>query len=329
MDEWQKFFLFRFPAAVIAVALAVEAAAAVLGGVTLHRHSVDDLANAVTHDAHSYPVVLLGDSVTNNVALKYRIGDPGKVADLATHAQAGLPSSLFLLKRYLENGHRPRHVVLAASRDVFVLPIDKPTFTRYVTSVFTLPYERQFLARYYSAYVDYSWRPAALSMDTKLAEPLISLLRHPGNQIWAAPEGPSPNPRLEVFAQDTQSAEVFQNRLNGPDIVLPEAAAVLAAMCNLSRQYGFELHMVWPPMQARLRSGLQASGKLQRINVQLDAIARENHTLLSIDDSAAERDYPYFDSALLHIKGAGWEQAYALQLGAYIHQFEMQSARSN
>jgi hypothetical protein len=287
------------------------------------------LAAAVTRDTHSYPIVLLGDSVTNNVVLKYRIGDPGKVADLVTHALAGLPSSLFLLKRYLESGHRPRHVILAASRDVFVLPIDQPTFKRYVTSVFTQTYERDFLQEHFAGYVNYNWRPAALSMDTKLAEPLLSLLRRPGNEIWAAATPPSPHPQLEKFADDTESVAAFQGKLDDPDVVRPETQAIFAAMCRLSRQYGFELHIVWPPMEARLWSRLEAKGTLQRINTQLAAIAQENHTTLSIDDSAAEREYPYFDRALRHIRGAGWEQAYALQLGSYARRFEMQPERNN
>jgi hypothetical protein len=319
--QWQKFFLWRLPAAAIGIALLIEGAGHLLGGVTLHRHSIDDLANAVTHDEHAYPVVLLGDSVTNNVALKYRIGDPGVVADLATHAQAGLPSSLFLLERYLRSGHRPRHVILAASRDVYVVPIDKPTFKRYVTSVFTLPYERDFLTRYYPDYVDYRWRPAALSMDTRLVEPLISLARRPGNEIWVAPTAPAPNPQLERFSDEAEDPAVFKMKLASPDIVRPEARAILGEMCRLSRQYGFELHLVWPPMQAQLHERLQARGSLQRINTQLADIARESHTTMSIDDSGAEREYPYFDGGLLHIKGAGWEQLYALQLGAYVRRF--------
>src|SRR6202008_3006038 len=116
---------------------------------------------------------LLGDSITHNVVLKYRIGEPGEVADLVTHALAGLPSSLFLLKRYLESGHRPRHVILASSRDVFVLPVEQPTFKRYVTTVFTQAYERDFLQKHFPEYVNYSWRPAVLAMDLKLAEPLL------------------------------------------------------------------------------------------------------------------------------------------------------------
>jgi hypothetical protein len=326
VSEWQKFFLIRLPLAALVLGLAVEAAGSLLSGVTLHRHNVDDLASAVFHDQHPYKVVLLGDSVTHNVAHKFRIGEPDEVADLTTHAQAGLPSSLFLLKRYLESGHRPGQVVLAVSRDVFILPMDKPTFQMYVTSVFTLPYEREFLQRNYPDYVDYRWKPAALSMQTKVAEPLFSLIRHPGDEIWSAPDAPSANPQLEAFAGEQDDPAVFQSRVQMTYAVRPEAAAVIAEICQLSEQYGFQLHMVWAPMETRLRSTLQANGSLQRVNDQLARVFAANHVQVTLDDSSNRRDYPYFDRGLIHIKGTGWEQVYADQLGSYIHGFESGAA---
>src|ERR1700761_9063842 len=214
LSDWQKFFVFRLPLAVLVIALMVEVPAHFLANVPLHRHNVDDLASAVVHDKHPYRVVLIGDSVTHNVAHKFRIGGPGEVADLTTHAQAGLPSSGFLLKRYLEAGNRPRFVVLATSRDPFVLPLAKDTFPMYVQSVFTQPDERAYLSKNYPDYVDYRWKPAALRVETAVVEPLFSLLRHPKDEIWAAPDAPSPAPRVESFVGDTVDEGVFQNRVS-------------------------------------------------------------------------------------------------------------------
>jgi hypothetical protein len=322
LSEWQKFFLIRLPLAALVIGLALEVPAYLLSGVTLHRHNVDDLASAVLHDKHPYKVVLIGDSITHNVAHKFRIGDADEVADLTTHAQAGLPSSLFLLKRYLESGHRPRYVVLAASRDVFVLPIEKGTFNLYLTSVFTLPYEREFLQKNYAAYVDYRWKPAALSVETKVAEPLFSLIRRPGDEIWSAPDVPSPHPQLERFADDRVDPVVFKGRVDMPADVRPEARAALAEICKLSQRYQFEFHLIWAPVEPHLRSTLEANGSLQRVNEELAQLFAANHVQVAIDDSSTKHDYPYFDRGLIHIKGSGWEQTYADQLGSYIHDFD-------
>jgi hypothetical protein len=322
LSEWQKFFLIRLPLAALAIGLALEVPAYLLSGVTLHRHNVDDLASAVFHDKHPYKVVLIGDSITHNVAHKFRIGEADEVADLTTHAQAGLPSSFFLLKRYLESGHRPRHVVLAASRDIFVLPMEKAPFNLYVTSVFTSPDEREFLQKNYADYVDYRWKPAALSVETKVVEPLFSLVRSPGDEIWAAPDVPSPTPRLERFADDEVDPIVFKGRVDMPSDVRPEARATLAEICKLSQRYEFEFHLIWAPVEPRLRATLEANGSLQRVNQELAQVFAANHVSVAIADSSTKRDYPYFDRNLIHIKGSGWEQAYADQLGSYIHDFD-------
>jgi hypothetical protein len=321
LSEWKSFFLWRLPTALLLVAVVTEVAATLLGGVTLHRHNVDDLANAVVYDTHPYRTVLLGDSVTHIVAHRFRIGAPDEVADLTTHALAGLPSSLFVLRRYLESGHRPRHVVIATTRDVFVLPMDKSMFGYYVTSVFTRPDERAFLTKYYGNYVDYSWRPAALSVTTRLGEPLFSLLRHPGSEIWSAREIPAATPHLERY-EDLVDPAALRDRIDEPDIVRPEARAVMREFCALSRQYGFALHLIWAPMQSDLHGRLVAVGKIRKINEQLAAVFSENHLDVPIEDSDDGQRYPYFDRTLTHIKGDGWEQLYALELSSYIHHLD-------
>jgi hypothetical protein len=323
LAAWRKFFLIRLPLAALVLGLIVEVPAYFLSGITMHRHNVDDLASAVLHDKHPYRVVLVGDSVTHNVAHKFRIGDTGEVADLTTHAQAGLPSSVFLLKRYLEAGNRPRFVVLATSRDPFVLPLEKDTFRMYVQSVFTQPYERDYLSRNYPDYVDYRWRPAALSVETAVIEPLFSLVRHPKDEIWSAPDVPSPDPRLEQFSNDHIDQGVFQNRVAMKFEVRPEARAAMEEICRLSQQYKFELRFIWAPMEPKLRGTLQTNGSLERVNQELAQLFASNQAAVTLEDSSSKRDYPYFDHGLIHIKGSGWEQVYADQLSAFIHEFDV------
>ncbi len=326
MSEWKRFFFFRLPLALIAIAMAAEGVALVLRNVTLHRHNVDDLAYSVEHDRVPYPVVLLGDSVTHNVVHRYRIGAPGEVADLTTHAFAGLPSSFFLLRRYLMSGHRPRQVVLAASRDVFVYPIEKSMFTYYVASVFTSPYERHFLQSHYASYVDYSWRPAALNLTTRIGEPLFSLIRRPGDQIATAPEVAPSIPVPDRFPGYHADEAVIARKAADVWNVRPEARAILDEICRLSREEGFVFHLYWAPMQAELHDALKRSGKLAALDAELATIFSENGTRVSIDDSVDAQRYPYFDRGLMHIRGSGWEETYALELGAFIARTDQAAA---
>lgn len=320
--SWLNFFCLKLPLAALTIGIIVEALAWSLSGVTLHRHNVDDLANAVEHDSHHYKVVLLGDSVTHNVANKYRIGAPNEVADLTTHALTGLPGSYFLLRRYLESGHRPQLVVLALSRHVLTEPMDHSSFDYYVTSVFRKPYERSFLQAHYRDYVDYSWRPAALSMTTKIGEPLFSLLRHPGDQIWVSPEPPSEHPILDHFPDYRQDPAIFKGIVTSSWEMRPEARALLEAFCQLSLDYHFKLRIIWAPMAPDLRAALVSSGAIPRLNNQVSSILRGAKLDATIYDSSDGQNYPYFDRGLLHIRGLGWEQTYANELTHYIHQFE-------
>lgn len=326
MGEWVNFFAVKLPLAVLAVAVVVELLAWPLSNVTPHRHNVDDLANAVQHDVHPYRVVLLGDSVTHNVSNKYRIGDPGEVADVTTHALAGLPGSYFLLRRYLESGHRPNQVVLALSRHVLTEPMDHDTFDYYITSVFKKPDERAFLQAHYPDYVNYTWRPAALSMTALIGEPLFSLLRHPGDQIWIAPALPAAHPELESFSDYQVDPVIFRQTVAASSTIRPEARALLEAMCQLSREYHFAFHIIWAPIRPDLHQAMVASGAIPHLNEQTSAILRNAGLDPTLDDAADGHNYPYFDRNLIHIRGLGWEQVYANELADYIHEFESRNA---
>jgi len=150
------------------------------------------------------------------------------------------------------------------------------------------------------------------------------LIRRPTDQIRVAPNVLSRHPVLESFPNLTYDGTVFKNWVNVPEEIRPEVRAVLKEMCALSRRYGFSLHVIWAPVQTKLRNALVASGKMRKLTDQLLEIVKETGTSISIDDSTDQQEYPSFDYDMVHIKGVGWEQVYANQLGAYIHRFESQ-----
>lgn len=318
MNDWLKFFLVRLPLALLGVAVVVEILAYGLGGVALHRHNVDDLALAVQKDSKPYPVVLLGDSVTHTVTHKFRVGAPGEVADLTTHAAAGLPSSMFLLKRYLESGHRPKVVVLTPSIHVLTEPMAKGQFDYYLTSVFTRPWEKAFLSRNYPDYVDYRWKPAAFNMTTRLGEPLFSLIRHPGTDIWISPEVAAEHPALEHFADPENDAAKVSKRIEESSQILPENVAILTEFARLAHQYQFEFKIMWPPMYPPIHDGVVSTGRMKGLEQRITGITQGEGASVSFYDANSLHVYPYFDHDLIHIKGVGWEQVYANDLSSFL-----------
>ena len=318
MNDWLKFFLVRLPLAILGIGVVVELLAFALSGIPLHRHNVDDLATAVESDRVPYSVVLLGDSVTHMVSNKYRVGDPGVVADLTTHALAGLPSSMFLLKRYLESGHRPKLVVLAPSVHTLTEPMLKDQFDYYLTTVFTRPWEKEFLIRNYPSYVDYSWKPAAYSMTTRIGEPIFSLLRHPGTNIWITPELASEHPVLDQYPPADVDPAMIQKRIDNSSEIRPEGLAIVDELARLSQQYKFDLKIMWPPMYGPIHEGVVASGHLAALEKQITSIAQKEGVSVTFFDTNSLHVYPSFDPDLIHIKGAGWEQTYSNDMSNFV-----------
>jgi hypothetical protein len=253
------------------------------------------------------------------VTNKYRIGKPGVVADLTTHALAGLPSSLFLLKRYLESGHHPTLVVLAPSIHTLTEPMLNDQFDYYVTTVFTRPWEKDFLSRNYPSYVDYRWKPAAFNMTARLGEPLFSLARHPGTNIWIPPEVAAEHPVLEHFPGGEVDTAKINKRIKNSSDIRPEGVAILAELSRLAQQYKFELKIVWPPMLPLIHDGVVTTGRLAALEKRINEIVRSEGSSVTFFDTNSLRVYPSFDPDLIHIKGAGWEQTYANDLLSFVN----------
>jgi hypothetical protein len=84
-----------------------------LSDVPMRRDRTDELALAVLSDPTNYQIVLLADSITRNATARFSLGEPGEVANLATHANFGMAGELLLLQRYLSAHPAPKYVVVA------------------------------------------------------------------------------------------------------------------------------------------------------------------------------------------------------------------------
>jgi hypothetical protein len=159
-------------------------------------------------------------------------------------------------------------------------------------------------------------------MTTRIGEPLFSLLRHPGDDIGRAPRSALSHPVLENYSQDPVDSARLKMMVNAPTALRSEARAVLEEVCELSRQYHFALHIIWAPLEQDVYAARRANGSLQRIDAQLAALFQDNHLQVSVTEASAQSAYPYFDRDLIHIRGEGWEQAYANQLTGFVHEFD-------
>ena len=326
---WKKFLFLYLPGAALAQALAAQALAFFLSGVPMWRDRPDELALAVLKDPTDYRILLFGDSTTRNATVRFTLGPPGEVGNLATNAFIGLSGSLFLLQRYLGTHPSPEHVVIALSPGMYHYEED-PRLARYhLWYTFNRPEEREFLRTYIPEITDRDRFPAILDLQERIVEPLLSLLKQhylairkrddlriDSGFLKANVEAP-----VEFAARDesaTGESDVFASHR---DLTLATVnAEVLTRVCDLSRKYGFRVQLAWSPIPAQLETILVSSGALSGLETKIQSILDGRCDYSAFTDFNKIRTYPNlgFHNDLLHLFGDGWEQRYTVDMRQYL-----------
>jgi hypothetical protein len=330
MTRWKKFLLLQLSGAVLAQALAAQAVAFLLSGVPMWRDRPDELALAVLKDPTNYRILLFGDSTTRNATVRFGLGPPGEVGNLATNAFIGLSGSLFLLQRYLSTHASPEHVVIALSPGMYHYEED-PRIARYhLWYTFNRPDEREFLKTHIPDITQRDRFPAILDLQERIVEPLLSLLKQQYLKVrkrdelridagflranveapveYATRDEPSSVGETDVFASHRDLTMTVVN------------AEVLTAVCDLSRKHGFRIELAWSPIPAQLETILTSSGALSGLETQIRSIVDGHCNYSAFTDFNQIRTYPNlgFHNDMLHLFGDGWEQRYTVDMQQYL-----------
>jgi hypothetical protein len=323
---WKHFLSVQLPLAGLAVAVAAQVLAVALTNVPRRLSRADDLALAVTSDPESYRILLLGDSKTSRATARFQLGGPSQVANLSTHGYIGLSGSLFLVERYLQTHPAPEHVVLAISPQLLHFENNLRLSRYHLWHTFTLPGERKFLKTYHPGMGRRDGLPAILDLQEQVVDPLISL----GKQEWANMRGRGPltipkgwiepDPGAHVLYSTNAELKGMVDVENGDLSVAAVNEAVLSELCELGRNKGFVLHLIWPPMPDSTHSVLAVSGALSGLEAKIRSIMNDRCRLGQIVDLNARRTYTSssFHHDLLHLFGDGWEQLYTSDLREYL-----------
>jgi hypothetical protein len=319
----KRFVLLQLPAAALVLMLVVQALAFVLSAVPMRRDRPDELALAVLQDPTEYRILLFGDSTTRNATARFSLGAPGEVANLTTNGLIGLNGSMFYLQRYLSTHPSPEHVVFALAPGLYHYENDLRTMRYNLWHTFNRPEERNFLSTYAPGIEQRDWFPAILDVQESVVEPFSSFLKDRylalRNRGAARIEigGLSASAQAPVeFAARAEIApdEAFSDRL---DLTIPASnAQSLSRLCDLSKTYGFHVHLIWPPMPAQLESLLRSSGALMELEARIRSIMKGGCEFVSFTDFNQIRSYPNlsFHNDLLHLFGDGWEQRYSADM---------------
>ena len=92
---------------------------------SLSRHPLDELVYKLKHSQERGAIILLGDSVTYDVAKRYQIGKKNQIVNFTTNKASGLIGSYFLLQRYFSKSGKKVNDVIFISTPEFLNFIPK------------------------------------------------------------------------------------------------------------------------------------------------------------------------------------------------------------
>jgi hypothetical protein len=242
------------------------------------------------------------------------------VLNMTTQGFVGLPGDMFLLKRYLETHPVPQHVVIAAAPDDYAVMTDPRMVHYYMWNTFRRPDERAFLKQYMPTVDDSEHYPAAMELQERIVERLITLLRRDPAGFSAPPPPPDPNAPVEPVSDNEASHYAVVRRLESTDLALkPLYRASLAGMCRLGAEYGFELDIVWAPMPPLIAQQRKSNGELGALDDEIHQVFAQNGCrsgpIFNMNDVQSFTD---FDTGAFHLRGSGWQQRAALVLSRYL-----------
>jgi hypothetical protein len=316
--EWRRFLFVRVPLIFLAILMLCQALDAALSLVKLRRSNLDDLALAVESDPTQFRVIVLGDSITRETR-RFQLGQgPQDVGNLATIGWTGAAAELFLLQRYLLHHQAPRYVVYSAAPDDLQTTVSARVVHYYDWRVYDRPEERSFLRKFVPGIDAREFLPAAFDIQERILEPLLSLATRAPPRMPIGLRKANPFVQPEPVSDDQRATASDQRRMQRALVLGPLQQAVLTRLCGLSDTYGFRLAFVWPPVPPIVLHAWKRNGQFARLDAQIRDLLSPPCNAAPPFDINTVRSYPNFNRDALHLRGEGWEERYAADLGAYI-----------
>ena len=315
--NWNRFLLLWLPAALLILGLMAELLARALDPVPLRRQDVDLLVVAIERMESKATIVLGGDSVTQDAAKTYRLGALGMVANLTTNQASGVIGLRLLLDRYLARHEAPYHLVIAATPEFLGYEPEGRAAKVYVSSVFRRPEEQTLLARFIPPE---SWRPAALAVQDRLWEPLVSLAA-PEPRSWPGGEAEPDQTVLEPAPAPAGVASQITGRAAKRLGLSPSTQDSLRAICSQALRHNFTLHLLWAPMPESLAVLRRERRDFDALEAALAPVLADCPRVERVDINtlASFPDHAFRDAD--HLRRPGWTARYAFLLKEYLARF--------
>jgi hypothetical protein len=328
-QRWLLFFFVLLPTSMLAFGILSQIVAYELGGIQPFRSSLDTIAVAAEREQGNAQWLIFGDSLTQHVLMDYSLGPSNVIANLTTHAGAGMPSMYLLLRRYLATHSAPKAIMLAMSPETFTRIPSKENGAFWLTPTFLEPQEQAWLSQFYPSARVRAWVPAVFDLKASVLDPLTGLLAPERDHLIVGADNPSLSVPAE--APSPPSAITIKSDANRAayHLELGATRSVLTDICHIARQNDIAIHLILVPLPTALRKVWEERGDLARLNQQVSDLMTRECGRFFLYDMADSITIPNFDDDGTHIVGRGWESRYALALKDYIKRADTSSLSRN
>tara|TARA_Y100000814_G_scaffold278351_1_gene240106 strand:- start:470 stop:1450 length:981 start_codon:yes stop_codon:yes gene_type:complete len=314
-QPWKIFLIFRLPLALLFLIGFIEFAAYSLSTTPKLRHPLDRLVANIDSWPGDSETVLLGDSVTQDVAWTYKLAPRNSLANLTTNQASGLIGSYLLLKRYLKIHNSPRRIVIASTPEFFSYSPTPQTAEIYLTTVFEDDAEINELQAAGITVPKNTWEPAVLNLENKIFDRIAGLMfaktqsteKLPISKISGQITKENLQPKtLDKFVEVRATSNLQLSR---------DAKYSVKKLCELSQVHKFQIVFIWAPVPNTVLELWNAEARLDKLTEILKVTIAGScfeTDFADINQNITFPDHAFRDPD--HLKRPYWSMLYAKTL---------------
>ena len=316
---WVLFIFVRLLTSLAVAALVIEGLGWALRDIPPSRHPLDQLVFALDNVTPNAPILLAGDSVTQDLANTYDVSRNENMANLTTNAASGMVGLLFILQRYMSKNSTPKHVVLAATPYFIGFVPEVDTYDTYIRSVFTRDAERAWLREHGLEDGGEQWKPAILTLENSIVDPVVGWLQTIPSKLPGRGETLRKDIAPELPGGNAVAQEELRKYADTESRIGPVAEKAIRDICRLLAKQDVAFHISWAPIPETIYTKWLQTEYLQRMKAAILQAGGADCAAIRFGDFNHAKSYP--DHAFRdpnHLRRPGWVAAYGHSMAAYL-----------
>ena len=318
----KKFNNIRIPISFLLVFVFLQLLFFLLKDIPLSRHPLDQLIYNLNFSKENGRIVLLGDSITYDVAKRYQIGKKKQIINLTTNKASGLLGSYLLLNRYFNKFEyrNPEHVIIISTPEFLNFVPKDHTAKLYLQSVFKQEDEVKYLKLFNIHVNEVTSLISFVDIKNRIIEPLFGLIKNKKTTLFIHGLNPYDFKKLESSGGNEVMIRKIIDRAK-IDIKLSENFQnIIANMCELSIKKNFKLHVVISPVPESAYFAWKQENKINKIKrsiLENKSKFCKNINFFDINEITKFPDHAFRDTD--HLRSPGWASKFAKEIDKFVN----------